>query len=210
MKKLPVLISVLALLFVMNACSANQNIRESATAPIVSSSADTTQEETPAVMEPTDESVNNEVYTKVIQLEGIEETVSYMLINGSFGYTMPLDVDRFDFRAGENADLFISSADLSVYIAVSFAENTSVDEQLQVLLGDEGIVSSDENAAKLGDYDATNLYTEYGSDTSSKVVDHYLIEDSGGVYVISCVYFQEAAEGLGARMYYMAQDFEIV
>ncbi len=210
MKKLPVLISVLALLFAMNACSANQNIRENATAPIVSSSANTTQEETPAVTEPTDESVNNEVYTKVIQLEGIEETVSYMLINGSFGYTMPLDVDRFDFRAGENADLFISSADLSVYIAVSFAENTSVDEQLQVLLGDEGIVSSDENAAKLGDYDATNLYTEYGSDPSSKVVDHYLIEDSGGVYVISCVYFQEAAEGLGARMYYMAQDFEIV
>jgi len=212
MKKLSILIFVLALFVAISGCSVKNNISESPTPPVNSSPADTADQfpsEVPDETQLVDENENNEIYTKVIQLEGTDETVKYMLIKGSYDYTMPLDVDRFEFKKVDNADYYQSTANENVYIAVSYIKNTTIAEETQSLSVDTNIVSSDEKATKVGDYDATNLHVVYGSNPDSKVINHYLIEDDGGVYIISCVYFLEAAEGFGARMFYMTQDFKI-
>ncbi len=221
MKRLSVLLSVLVWLMVVSGCSsgkdtANGSVPSVGNSPAATAPAgpenptDAPPSKTPDETQTTGADANHEVYTKIIQVEGNDETVRYRRIKGSFGYTMPMDVDRFEFEEGEDADTFKSTANENVYIEISYGKNITAADVARALKGDTAVVRSDESAVKLGNYDALKIHAVYGSEPKSKVADYYLIEEGGGVYAISCVYTAESAEGFGARMFYMTQDFQII
>ncbi len=215
MQKLSIIIVVLSLIFVVTGCSPKDDVDGSA-APSTSSSPTQPENptETPSASpddtQPEPSSENNDVYTKVIQIEGMDENVNYQRINGSYGYTIPIDIDRFEFKPGEDTDNYPSLANDKVYMAVSYLEDATAADAAASLTADNDITSADESAITVGEYDATNIHAVYGGSPDSKIIDYYLIESNGGVYIISNVYFLEAAEGFGARMYDMTQDFKIL
>ena len=213
MQKLSIILVALSLIFIVTGCSPKDDVDASAPPPTSSSPTDT---DYPTETPPTSPdgtqpkaSEDNDVYTKVIQIEGMDENVNYQRITGSYGYTLPIDIDHFEFKPGEDADNYPSLANDKVYMTVSYLENTTAADAAASLTADNDMVSADESATTVGEYDATNIHAVYGSAPDSKIIDYYLIESNGGVYIISSVYFLEAAEGFGARMYDMTQDFKI-
>jgi hypothetical protein len=221
MKRTSVLLAVLLLLTLVSGCEAKNGMANSpapsagispaATGPASEEKpADESPAESPGGTQTTGAEASPEVYTKIIQLEGADEEVRYRLMQGSFGYTMPMDVDRFQFEEGRGADYCRSTANENVYIEISRREGGTAADAARAFKADAAIVRSEESTTKIGAYDALKIHAVYGNEPKSKVVDHYLIEDSAGVYVLSSVYFLEAAEGFGARMLYMIQDFQIV
>lgn len=159
--------------------------------------------------EPSQTTEDNPIYQAVIQIEGTDETVNYRLMEGRYDYAMPMDVDRFQFRAGEEADFFHSIANQNAFMTVTFIEDTDNAQETAIRTNvAEGIKATAEKG-KLGEHDASIVHVVYGSQPDSKVMDFFLIESGNGVYEINLIYTIESAEGFGARMTYMAQGFVI-
>ncbi len=74
----------------------------------------------------TQTTADNPIYQAVIRIEGMDEIVNYRLIEGRYDYTMPMDVERFRFRAGEEADFFHALANDKVFMTVTFIEDTDI------------------------------------------------------------------------------------
>ncbi|NLL40147.1 MAG: hypothetical protein GX254_11265 [Clostridiales bacterium] len=150
-----------------------------------------------------------EPYTEVIQLEGMDETVNYKLVKGRFGYLMPMDIDRFEFQEGEEADYFRSIANENVFMTVLYINDTTAEAEARARMDVPRNATAAMEDVTIGAYEGKGVHIAYGSEPDSKIVDFYLIEHEGGVYEISHIYFLQAAEGFGARMYFMTQDFKI-
>ncbi len=158
---------------------------------------------------PTAGSEIGEPYTDVIQLEGMDETVNYKLVKGRFGYSMPMDFDRFEFEEGEQADYLRSTANENIFMTVLYISDTTAEAEAGARMDvPEGAAAGIEDVT-VGAYEAKRVHIVYGNEPDSKIADFYLIEHEGGVYEINHIYFLQAAEGFGARMYYMTQDFKI-
>jgi len=159
-----------------------------------------------------DEGALGAVYTETITIEGMPETVSYALVEGSFGYTMPIDVDRFEFIAAEGKDYYICALNEHVWMSVEHAETATVEEMREKLpeWPEGAVVSENDVTITENKYPARHVHVLYGTSYDSTVLDYYIVGDgAGGCFVITHCYFLEGAEGWGARLYYMTQDFAI-
>lgn len=215
MKKYAIILLVLLLLVGAYGCAAQNEPEESAPVTETQEPADNNSEnsentgtevnETASVTE----SVSTEPYTEVIQIEGMDETVNYKLTVGRYGYLMPMDIDRFEFDEGEEADYFRSTANDKVFMTVTYINDTTADKEAQTRMDVPEEAEAVKENVSIGEYEAVKVHVKYGSEPDSRIVDFYLVEHDGGVYEISHEYFLQAAEGFGARMHYMTQGFEI-
>lgn len=147
----------------------------------------------------------------VIRIEGMEETVYYTTVTGSFGYKMTMDVDRFEFIPGDEYDTFRSIINDAVYMTVSYKKNTSAADVLDSLLEiPEGNQETVKQNFAGGKYQAASVHVANGTRPDSLITEHYIVESKEGIYVISSYFVLEAAEGWGARMHYMTEGFEII
>jgi hypothetical protein len=159
-----------------------------------------------------DESPVGAVYTDTITIEGMPETVSYARVKGSFGYAIPIDVDRFEFIPAEGKDYFICALNEHVWMSIEHATPATVEEMREKLpeWPEEAVVSENDVTITENKYPARHVHVLYGTSYDSTVMDYYIVEDgAGGCYVITHCYFLEGAEGWGARLYYMTEDFVI-
>jgi hypothetical protein len=220
MKRISVLLAILLLLAAAGGCEAKNGAANSPAPSVGAGSAatepaegeqpaDESPAESPGETQTAGAEASPEVYTEIIQLEGADEEVRYRLVQGGFGYTIPMDVDRFSFEEGRGADYYRSTANENVYMEVSRLEGGTAADAARAFKEDAAVMRLEESAVKIGAYDALKIHVVYGNEPESKVADHYLIEDGGDVWVISSVYSLETAEGFGARMQYMIQDFRI-
>jgi len=217
MKKLLALLLAAATLFAAAACQRRAEIPEPP-AP-ETTSPQTTPEETPAESPegtaPTSgdkKGTVGEVYTDTIMLEGMAETVSYARVNGTFDYTMPMDVDRFEYAPTEEKDYFICALNEHVWMSVEHFQTATWEEVREKLpeWPDEAIVSENDMTLTENKYETRHVHVVYGTSPDSAVLDYYIVRDnSGGCYLITHCYFLEGAEGWGARMTYMAEGFRI-
>jgi hypothetical protein len=162
--------------------------------------------------EPAEEGPLGPVYTDTVTIEGMPETVSYALVKGSYGYTMPVDVDRFEFISAEGKDYFICALNEHVWLSVEYAEAETPEAVLARLPDwpEEAVVSENDITITENEYPAKHVHAVYGTSYDSTVMDVYIIDDgAGGSYIITHCYFLEGAEGWGARLYYMTEDFVI-
>ncbi len=176
------------------------------TAPTTQPSQTTTPTTT---VEPTPTTVVHPVYQDTIEIEGMEETVNYRLTEGRYDYAMPMDIDRFLFREGEEADFFRSIANDLVFLTVTYIEDTDNQTETAIRTNVAEGITATASTGKLGEHDAAIVHVTYGDQPDSKVMDFFLIEDDGGVYEINLVYTIATAEGFGARMSAMAEGFVI-
>lgn len=153
-----------------------------------------------------------EVYTDTITIEGMAETVSYARVSGTFNYTMPMDVDRFEFVPTEEKDYFVCALNEHVWMAVEHFETAAPEEARKKLpeWPEEAIVSENDITLTENRYETKHVHVVYGTSPDSPVLDYYIVRDaSGGCYLITHCYFLEGAEGWGARMTYMTEGFRI-
>jgi len=147
----------------------------------------------------------------VIQIEGTEETVYYTSVTGSDGYVITMDVQRFAFEAGAEADVFRCLENENVSMSIAYFSDTTAAKLEEALLSIPGNAQEKFEAVKIADgkYEATKLHVAAGSQPESIITDDIIVAHDGGCYLITQVYFLEAAEGWGTRMYYMTEGFEI-
>lgn len=152
-------------------------------------------------------------------IEGTDEETKVVLQEGKDAeYVIYIDEERYKLIKGEKSDIITTKEPLEerypeVSMEIEQFNDVSPKEMVTIL--------ETELAAEYTNVTETESVTEpvegfklhgiSGSEWNSPVTNVYVVDNkNGGSFVITEKYFLEAAEGHGARFYWMLQQFEIV
>ncbi|OMF28636.1 hypothetical protein BK133_18445, partial [Paenibacillus sp. FSL H8-0548] len=156
---------------------------------------------------------------KVIEeYEGMPEEKDIVLQDTESGFVIYIDEERYKLVQEENQDVIVPKVPLED----RYPEVSMSIKQLKGILPEQAIAEQQqllaEKYAKVEapvkvtePLEATLISAKDGQSWDSPVVKVYVLSNGhGGSFVITGKYFLEAAEGHGARFYYMLKQFTLV
>lgn len=155
----------------------------------------------------------------ILKLEGTEEKTIVTLQEGKdSAYIIYIDEEHYQFAKGDESDFITPSEPLSeeypeVSMEIKQFKDVTSEEMVSTL---ETELASDytrvtETESVTEPVEGFKIHGISGSEWDSPVTNVYVVDNlNGGSFVITEIYFLEAAEGHGARFYAMLQEFEIV
>ena len=208
----------LALVLSLAACA-----KTPAPAPTAEPTAEQTSEPTPTA-EPTATPAPSgrqpgERFEETIIIEGMEETVTYEHVRSdALGFELDYDCERFEYRVGDDSDVFVSVWDLPAdpanYIEVTRRAQdaaTVVAEVRAALSGEYELIEEArelENAGECTYIEAAAL--KNGGGMPDRLQLFYIVPAGDGCIVVAEHLEAEAAEGFGRRFGYMLDTLTVI
>ena len=165
--------------------------------------------ETPAPTdEPGDVSVGDDAAELTVVIEGETLTIAGSRHNSWLGYSMIYDPAVFTFnQVDETADSYMAEVvegRPNVYLSVSVIEDLTFDETVEGMRIQKGIEEEDETAS-IGAhrYAATYLRYAAGAGANDEVVEYYITEQNGTIFLVALGNFVDGQEDFGARLHAM-------
>ena len=161
--------------------------------------------ESPASTDDPGDVTGDEDATLTVVIEGESETIPGIRHNSWLGYAMTYDPELFTFnQVDETADSYMAEPEEgrpNVYLSVSVIEDLSFEETVEGMRLQKGI-EDEGRTASIGahSYAATQLSYAAGTGSSDEVVEYFITEQNGTVFVIALGCFVEGEEGFGARL----------
>ena len=156
---------------------------------------------------------------KVIEeYEGMPEEKDIVLQDTESGYIIYIDEERYKLVQKGNQDIIVPKVPLEE----RYPEVSMSIQQMEGVLPEQVIAEQQQLLAEKYDkveepvqvtepLEATLIAAKDGQSWDSPVVKVYVLPNGyGGSFVITEKYFLEAAEGHGARFYYMLEQFMLV
>jgi hypothetical protein len=155
-----------------------------------------------------------------ISLEGMEEPVTLTLFESELGYSLWYDANLFALvkpdeqsAAQQVTDTFAPAIEGAIP-GVSLTIHP--DSQADVSLSDAGeamLKTMQDGGFTVTQLDTSTLFPQYEAlgfhgVSSEGVMEQYLLQFENARFILSLSYPQEAAEGFGARLYYLISTFE--
>ena len=150
--------------------------------------------------------------TLTVEIEGETETIPGIRHNSVLGYAVTYDPERFALNiVDEYAESYMADiveGQPNVYLAVSVIEDEldelTIDDvvegmRIQQNIEDEGTTVS----VGAHSYAATYLRYAAGTEDNDEIVEYYITEQNGTIFVVALGYFVGAEEGYGARLHAM-------
>ncbi|MFD1336452.1 hypothetical protein ACFQ4N_12880 [Oceanobacillus iheyensis] len=167
---------------------------------------------------------------ETIHIEGHEERVDVNVkTNEELKYAIYIDEERYKMTKGEDVDRIETKEPLGdrfpeVYMEIERVENTTKEEvitSIQEEINEDENLILDETSEVTEPIEATllkakglpytNEFGKTGDQWDTPIHKYYVTDDyQGQVFIIKQVYFLEAAEGHGARFYYMLESFQVI
>ena len=185
--------------------------------PAITQAPDAAQ--TPASME-TPEATPPVTKEATISLEGMEEPVTLTLFESELGYSLWYDANLFALvkpdeqaEAQQVIDTFAPSIEGVIQgVSLSIRPDSQADiplkeagEAMLKTMQDGGFAVTQLNTSTLfPQYEALGFHGVSGEG----VMEQYLLQFESARFVLTLTYPQEAAEGFGARLYYLISTFE--
>lgn len=162
-----------------------------------------------------------------IEIEGMTETTDVQLhANEALRYVIYIDEERYKMEEAGDVDRIVTKEPLGegypeVYMEISQEIGKSKEELIQGIKEDsmrkDFLITNEEKVSEpvesilieTIEQDETTGEMRHGWDTM--IEKYYVIEVSENhFFIVKQVYFQEAAEGHGARFYHMLTSFDII
>lgn len=150
---------------------------------------------------------------QVFQVEGLEETVETELYISPLGYSMYVDSQRYQAVHADGTDRIspsgLSVPDVSMEVKYlkdtnaratepgymnDYPDYTDISYLGEIEIGDNGII-------------ARVISANTGDDAEDLVMQTYLIDEEGGVFVLTIICPRQAQEGHGSRLGQMLKTF---
>lgn len=161
-----------------------------------------------------------------IEIEGTPETTDVKLhANETLDYVIYIDEDRYKMEELTEVDRIVTKEPLGenfpdVYMEISQVNGQSKEMLLQeikdrlaeqMIITNEGDVTEPVKATVIESIEKDESTQDIRPGWDTVIEKYYLIEvNDEQFFVIKQAYFQEAAEGHGARFYHMLESFEVV
>ncbi|OZU89257.1 hypothetical protein CIL03_05940 [Virgibacillus indicus] len=164
-----------------------------------------------------------------IEIEGQKEDAEVHLeTNDELRYIIYIDESRYRMKKGDTSDRIVPKDDLpenipEVSMEIMRKEDTTIEEQLAMIkeeiesngltVNREEIIDTPINGIVVKGIgpEYTNEHGKTGHQFDTPIHRYHLTEEEDGqLFVIKQKYFLGAAEGHGARFYYMLESLEIV
>lgn len=133
-----------------------------------------------------------------LMIENEPQTENYTRIQGSGGYSVAYDAERFSVESSEEELRFVSLDFPEIFVSIRREESDSLEA-----LADAYVYESNEECTVEevtvgeGEYPATWVNFAEGTEADSRTCDMYLLRYNGNIYVMQLDCFVEAYEGLG-------------
>lgn len=153
----------------------------------------------------------------VENIEGMPENKEVKLQDSEMGYVIYIDEELYTMEKDNRVDRIVprnKAENLpAVFMEISQVVDKApesvvveIEEQLAGDFGSEIEISEVDSPVK-----GILLKGRTGNNWNDTVVNYYLVDNTrGGTFIIKQQYFLEAAEGHGARFYYMLNEFKVV
>ena len=157
------------------------------------------------------------VQKKIVEIEGNPEEKDVNLHESKMGYVIYVDEELYTMEKGENVDR-ISPKHKAENLPEVFMEIRQISEKDPQSVATElekDLKKDFPSVENKGEVEkpikGTLITAKTGNSSSDTVVNYYVIDNTKeGTFLVKQQYFLEAAEGHGARFYYMLEDFKIV
>lgn len=195
--KLNVLLSCVLTVAMLTACAPSVDHDSDKDLSDLTPTVEATATPTPTVSPSYSDTQEETTFTYV--LEGEEYTVSAIRHHSDRGYSMIYDPTIMTFGKADQYDLFIVKAyDGQPAVQIKITTETRTVEELAEYL--ETIGATGNGTADLDGYEAQVFRYSEGTEPDDVVKTYYVVQAGETVYQIETDYFNEAAEGYGARM----------
>ena len=190
MKKIFLALLIVACAFALTACGNNDEILENNEIDTVDSG-----EEIEIVKD--FEVVENPSTEKIteIYLEGMPESVDWVTLKSSLGYTIQYDAESLAVSREGATDYYRAIDNEKVYFTI---EILPAEQEITAKKAEYGI----------GEYETYEEYFKEGYNWDSLVYDKKYVKTENKIYVLTAYYFFEATEGWGSRISQMFDTFK--
>lgn len=150
--------------------------------------------------------------TLTVEIEGQTQTIPGVRHNSVLGYAVTYDPERFALNlVDEYSESYMAErteGTPNVYLAVSVMENEldelTFDQVVEGMRLQQNIESEGETVSVgAHSYAATYLRYAAGTEDGDEIVEYYITEQNGTIFVVALGYFVEAEEGYGSRLHAM-------
>lgn len=154
---------------------------------------------------------------EVIQLEGMDETVTTTYIESPRGYSMWIDTDILSLQPeseGNNMDVFLRPDIDDMSYEVSICYNSQLDYTFEQAIRDV-LRTMTENYGFAEEFEADGTFTNlpavgiYAMEGDTTILQ-YIVDASDGEYYVVVKFPNEAAEGFASRVIWMLRSFEVL
>lgn len=153
---------------------------------------------------------------EIIQLEGMDETVTTTYIESSRGYSIWIDTNILALQPedeGNNIDVYLRPGMDDMRYEVCIYYNSQLGYTFEQAIRDVQ-QSMSENFGFAEEFDAEGTFTNlsavgiYAMDGDTTILQ-YVVDAGEGEYYVVIKFPQEAAEGFASRVIWMLRSFEI-
>ncbi len=154
--------------------------------------------------DPENVTVGDREATLTMVVEGIAETIPAVRHTSWMGYAMTYDPQRFTMAEDGSSDIYLAEVvegRPNVYISVSVVDGLTAEEAVEGLREQNNIDAQGEIVAfGANRYAATYLRRTTGAGSNDAVVEFYVTEQNGTIFLVEVGYFVDGVEGFGARL----------